>query len=176
MSDVLIVKNPTVIWSLATVDIEKLFLKTPLSLVKLIILHRISLKCLVSKPIHGKRNWMWKRKYQIIGVAEWYTASCLSHRWSWVRATVQLKPPQMLVHKSVSMWIKKAWLPCWSLYSQQVSHQRWIWGSHTWESTQKGSTLALKHMADITRSPRQGYQWPHEKNLCPPEITKKNNK
>ena len=33
------------------------------------------------------------------------------------------------------MWIEKAWLPCWPLYSQQVSHQRWIWGSHKREST-----------------------------------------
>ena len=23
------------------------------------------------------------------------------------------------------------------------------------------------------RSPKQGYQWPHKKNLCPPKITKK---
>ena len=29
-----------------------------------------------------------------------------------------------------------AQLPCWSLYSQQVSHQRWIWGSRRQESTQ----------------------------------------
>ena len=29
------------------------------------------------------------------------------------------------------------WLPCWPLYSQQVSHQRWIWGSHKQESMQK---------------------------------------
>ena len=36
------------------------------------------------------------------------------------------------------MWIKKAWLPCWPLYSPQVSQQRWIWGSYRWESTQKG--------------------------------------
>ena len=27
------------------------------------------------------------------------------------------------------------------------------------------STLALKPMADVTRSPKQGYQRPHEKNL-----------
>ena len=65
---------------------------------------------------------------------------------------------------------QKAWLPYWPLYSQLVSHQRWIWGSHKWESMQKGSTMALKPRADITRSPKQGYQWPHEKDLCPPKI------
>ena len=31
---------------------------------------------------------------------------------------------------------QKAWLPCWPLYSQQVSHQWWIWGSLKWESRQ----------------------------------------
>ena len=35
----------------------------------------------------------------------------------------------MLVDMSVRTWIEKARLPCWPLYSQQVSHQRWIWGS-----------------------------------------------
>ena len=29
------------------------------------------------------------------------------------------------------------------------------------------STLALKPRTDVTRSPKQGYQWPHEKDLCP---------
>ena len=30
------------------------------------------------------------------------------------------------------------------------------------------TTLALKPRADITKtSPKQGYQWPHEKDLCP---------
>ena len=39
--------------------------------------------------------------------------------------------------------------------------------------TSKGSTLALKPRADVTRSPKQGYQWPH---TCPPKILKKTNK
>ena len=34
----------------------------------------------------------------------------------------------------------------------------------------KGSTLALKPRADITRNPKQGYQWPHKKDLCPPKV------
>ena len=34
----------------------------------------------------------------------------------------------------------------------------------------KGSTLALKPRADVTRSPKQGYQWPHEKDLRPPNF------
>ena len=47
-------------------------------------------------------------------------------------------------------------------------HQRWIWRSHRWETFKKGSTLALKPRTDVTRSPKQGYQWSHEKDLCPP--------
>ena len=36
------------------------------------------------------------------------------------------------------------------------------------------STLALKPRADVTRSPKQGYQWPHKKDLCPTKMFKKN--
>ena len=89
------------------------------------------------------------------------------------QTVVGLSPetPPMLADMSLSMWIKKAWLPCWPLYSQQVLHQRWIWGSHKWVAC-KGSTLGLKPRADITRSPKPGYQWPHEKDLCPPPLKK----
>ena len=34
----------------------------------------------------------------------------------------------------------------------------------------EGSILALKPRGDITRSPKQGYQWPYEKDLYPPKI------
>ena len=40
----------------------------------------------------------------------------------------------------------------------------------------KGSTLALKPRADVTRSPKQGYQWPHEKDLCPQKKIYEKNK
>ena len=33
--------------------------------------------------------------------------------------------------------------------------------------TSEGSTLALKPGADVTRSPNQGYQCAHKKDLCP---------
>ena len=32
------------------------------------------------------------------------------------------------------------------------------------------TTLALKPRGDVTRSPKQGYQWIQEKDLCPPKI------
>ena len=31
------------------------------------------------------------------------------------------------------------------------------------------STLDLKPRADVTRSPKQGYQWPHKKDMCHPK-------
>ena len=34
-------------------------------------------------------------------------------------------------------------------------------------------TLALKPKGDVTRSPKQGYQWPHKKDSCPPKILKR---
>ena len=52
-------------------------------------------------------------------------------------------------------------------------HTRGESEDHTSENMQKGSTLALKPRADVTISPIQGYQWPHEKDLCPPKILKK---
>ena len=48
----------------------------------------------------------------------------LRHVRLWVRT-----PTNGCGTRSVSMWVKKAQLPCWIFYSQQVSHQRWIWGS-----------------------------------------------
>ena len=32
---------------------------------------------------------------------------------------------------------------------------------------------SLKPRGDVARSPKQGYQWPHEKDLCPPKFKKK---
>ena len=33
--------------------------------------------------------------------------------------------------------------------------------------TSELSTLTLKPRADVTRSPKKGHWWPHEKDLCP---------
>ena len=44
-------------------------------------------------------------------------------------------------------------------------------------STQaRESTLALKPRDDVTRSPKQGYQWPHKKDSCPTKNLKKEKK
>ena len=34
----------------------------------------------------------------------------------------------------------------------------------------KKSILSLKPTANVTRSKKQGYQWPYKKDLCPPKI------
>ena len=55
----------------------------------------------------------------------------------------------------------------------------WIWGIRCAQgggggsSQARESTLALKPRADVTRNPKQGYQWPHKKDLCPSNIFKK---
>ena len=67
----------------------------------------------------------------------------------------------MLAHKYMDV---ATWLPCLLLKGQQVSHKRWIWGIHCMQVMKHASegitTLALKPRADVTRSLRQGYQWP----------------
>ena len=42
-------------------------------------------------------------------------------------------------------------------------------------SLNKAAPLALKPRGDVTRSPKQGYQWSHKKDSCPPKIFKKIN-
>ena len=91
------------------------------------------------------------------GVAEWSTAPCLLCATQMVMG-LSPKPPPMLADMFADMWIEKAQLPCWPLYSQQVSHQRWISGIHcrqVTKHTSKGSTLALKPRGDVTRSPKR---------------------
>ena len=103
------------------------------------------------------------------GVAEWSTVPYLLHAAQTVMG-LSPKPPPILADISAGTWIEKAQLPCWPLYSQQVSHQRWISGIYCKQATKhtsEESTLALKPRGDVTRSPKQGYQWPHKKESCP---------
>ena len=90
-------------------------------------------------------------------VAKWLTALCLLRVARMDRGSSP-EPPPMLVDMFASMWIKKARLPCWPPYSKQVSHQRWIWGSHKWKGMQ-GAHPGF----DVARSPKQWYQWPHKR-------------
>ena len=70
-------------------------------------------------------------------------------------------------------------LYCVHLYwwKRQVSHQRWIWGIRCAQASKhasEGIHPGFEPRADITRSPKQGYQWPREKDMCPTKIKKKN--
>ena len=107
-------------------------------------------------------------------LAEWYTVLCLPHRRSWVCA------PNL--HQCLWTHLQVYGLKRLSYHADLYTGSRCCsWGESEdhkgkQESTQKGSTLALKHRADITRSPKQGYQCPHEKDLGPPKLTKKTTK
>ena len=79
----------------------------------------------------------------------------------------QPEPAPMLADMSVSTWIKKA-----DLCTVSRCHTRGESEDHTSKKAFKGSTLAVKPGADITRTPKQGYKWPHEKELCPPKLKK----
>ena len=73
---------------------------------------------------------------------------------------------------------KKTRLPCWPSRGQQVSHQRWPWGSDCMQvrkHVSKGSMLAMKPKADVTRSPKQGYRWPDKNDWCAPKKFKEKN-
>ena len=77
------------------------------------------------------------------------------------------EPSPMPVDTSASMWIKKAWLPCWPLYSQQVLHQRWIWGSHKWENMQKGIYPGFETQGRHHQKSKTGVSVAPRKGLMP---------
>ena len=57
-------------------------------------------------------------------------------------------------------------LLCWPYTPVEVSYQRWISGNvyhiRLWKVWIRLPTLALKPRGDITRSPKQEYQWPQK--------------
>ena len=90
------------------------------------------------------------------------------------------------------LWFKSAILPllkhacgesdrllCWLYTLAEVSHQRWISGNvyhvRLCKVQIRLSTLALKPRGDVTRSLKQGYQWP-QKWTCVQQKFKKKKK
>ena len=65
----------------------------------------------------------------------------------------------LLVDTSANTWIKKVWLPCWPLQSAGVTPE-----------VDLRITQARKHARDPPWLWTQGYQWPHKKDLCPPNL------
>ena len=93
-------------------------------------------------------------------------ACCMPHWQSWVRAPnlYQCLWTHLQIHGS------KRFSYHVDLYTVDRCHTRGESEDHTSKKACKESTLALKPSADITRSPKQGYQWPYERHLCPPKF------
>ena len=85
------------------------------------------------------------------------------------------KPPPMLVNEYICKYVdqKGSAAMLTSIQSTGVTPEVNLRitqvRKNTGEKAHRGSTLALKPRADVTRSPKQGYQWPHNKDVCPPE-------
>ena len=88
-------------------------------------------------------------------VAEWFTAQYLLRA---AQMVVGLFPGPSRTSTNACGHVCKCvdWKPCWPLYSQQLSHQRWIWGSHKRESIQGihpgFETQGRRHQKSKTRS------------------------
>ena len=86
------------------------------------------------------------------------------------------KTPPMLVDMSASMWIEKAQLPCWPLYSQQKSHQRWMWGSHRQDGMQKGIHPGFETQGRHCQKSKTGVSVAPQKGLMSSKNFKKKQK
>ena len=65
------------------------------------------------------------------------------------------------------MW--KRWLSCYAGVAPEVNLNECVIHMPP-QARIRLPTLALKPRGDITRSPKQGYQWPHKKDSCPPKF------
>ena len=102
-------------------------------------------------------------------MTKWFTVLCSPHGWSWVQAPNLHQCLQTHLHVYVSKRLR-----CHTdLYTVSRCHTRGESEDHTGEKVCKRSTLALKPRADITKSPKRGNQWPHEKVYCPPKLKKR---
>ena len=123
-------------------------------------------------PFFIKVTWsvmMWC-KGAPVAVAEWL--ACLTDMRE---VSYWIQHPRSTSAETCMWWSDR--LSCWPPRGWQVSHQMWILGNayhiHFCQVRIRLPTLALKSRGDITRTPKQGYQWPHKKNLCPPKIVLK---
>ena len=70
------------------------------------------------------------------------------------------------------------WLLCWLYTPANVSHQRWISGNVYHVCLRivqiRQNPLWLWNPGDVTRSPKQGYQWPHKWTCVQQKFKKKN--
>ena len=101
----------------------------------------------------------------VIAEPEWLSglqccACCVQHGRLWVRALNlhQYLWTSLQVHELKRLGSHA------DLYTVSRCCTRGDSEDHTSEKACKGSILALKPMADITRSPKQGHQWSHKKD------------
>ena len=124
------------------------------------------------KPVHHNFGH-WQNKQESLLSTGTQNSSCHERE-------VDTKGTRCILHlrRKVNEWRKKSLqktsstthkrLGCHAdFYEVSRCHTRDESEDHTSEKARKGSTLALKRRADVTRSPKQGYQWPHQKDLCP---------
>ena len=108
-------------------------------------------------------------------VVKWSTVlCCVWHRQSWVRAPNlhQCLQTCLKVHRPKMLGCHADLYTVGRCHTRGESEESVVCRR---ESTQaRESTLALKPRAHITRSPKQGFQWPHKKDLCSTKILKKN--
>ena len=126
--------------------------------------HFISCKFLASK------RWnVQARDYA--GVPEWFAVPCLLCAARTVMGSSP-EPPQMLADTSAGTWIKKGLAAMLiSIQSAGVALEVNLRNSaQARKCASKIFTLALKPREDVTVSPKQGYQWLHEKDLCTPKF------
>ena len=107
-----------------------------------------------------------------------YSMSAWSHTVSCGMIAPSFESHQCLA----GIW--KRWLGC-HVGHQEVSrcHTRGesqgtcnITGTPPLSSNKAEPILALKPRGNVTRSPKQGYQWPHKKDSCTPKNFKKKKK
>ena len=93
-------------------------------------------------------------------VTEWFTGLCLPQRQLWVQAPKihQCLQTHLQVcgSKRLSCHIDLRVSRCGTIGESE---------NHTGKKAYRASTLALKSETDGIRSPKQGYQWNHEKDL-----------
>ena len=93
---------------------------------------------------------------------------CMRYGQSWVQAPARTSTNACgHICKYVDQKGSTAMLPLCTVSRRCTRDESQV---HTSEKAHKGSTLALKPMENVIRSPKQEYQWPHKKGLCPPKI------
>ena len=113
-------------------------------------------------------------------VWNWYVTLCAKSVWSWTNLTALSVMSALLLQAVItgsSESLTSSNTPaCWSLWTD-AERQVKMFELKIWKQMLVHSSLitttGLQVSTDLTRSPKQGYKWPHEKDLDPPIFFKK---